>query len=46
MKKEREFNEPSFQVSPKTAKIVMYVLYVIRVILIAACVWGLIYLFS
>lgn len=41
MKPERKYKEPSFKVSPRTGKLLMYVLFVFRIVLIAVCLWGL-----
>ena len=45
MKKERQYKEPKYSVSPKTAKLIMTVFYVLRIILVIACIWGLILIF-
>lgn len=46
MKKERQYKEPTYKVGPKTGKILLYVLFLLRIILFAACVWGLYLLFG
>jgi|GEM_PF-6767872 len=45
MKKERKYKEPKYTVSPKTAKIIMSAFFVLRIILVIACIWGLILVF-
>lgn len=45
MRKERKFKEPAYTVSPKTGKIIMTIFFVLRIILVAACIWGLYLIF-
>lgn len=44
--KERKYKEPSFQINPKVGKILLYIMSVLRVLLIAGCIWGLLVLFG
>ena len=46
MKEERKYKEPGYTIGPKTGKVLLYVLFVLRVILVIGCIWGLFMLFG
>lgn len=46
MGRRRVYKKNDLQVSEKTGKILMCVFFVLRIILLAVCVWGLISIFT
>jgi len=46
MTPERKYKEPGYEISHKTGKILMCILFVFRVLLVLGCIWGLFVIFG